>query len=295
MDEGRAQMRPALSVSGDGGSDDILALFDAQVRGGAATGDGAPAQIDGPVTRVTYSSGGFIATPRDTGLRGADLDALIARQRDHFAAVGLPVEWKTYGYDQPDDLTDRLITAGFSPEEPETVLIGTSADLAGLGSDVAGVSVRETDDPRDLAAIGVLHTEVWGEDWSWIAADLRQRIDALGQDGIRVLVAEADGAVVSAAWLVMRPDGDFAGLWGGSTLSAWRGRGVYRALVARRAAIARERGYRYLQVDASEMSRPILERLGFRAITQTTPYVWTPPSARSAGPHPADGASVASA
>jgi hypothetical protein len=33
---------------------------------------------------------------------------------------------------------------------------------------------------------------------------------------------------------------------------------------------------KYLQVDASEDSRPILEGLGFVAVTTTTPYVWTP-------------------
>jgi hypothetical protein len=30
-------------------------------------------------------------------------------------------------------------------------------------------------------------------------------------------------------------------------------------------------------VDASSDSAPILRRLGFQAITTTTPYVWTPP------------------
>jgi hypothetical protein len=34
---------------------------------------------------------------------------------------------------------------------------------------------------------------------------------------------------------------------------------------------------KYLQVDASAASRPILERLGFVPITTTTPYVRTPP------------------
>jgi hypothetical protein len=29
-------------------------------------------------------------------------------------------------------------------------------------------------------------------------------------------------------------------------------------------------------VDASSDSRPILERLGFIAVTTTTPYVWSP-------------------
>jgi hypothetical protein len=33
---------------------------------------------------------------------------------------------------------------------------------------------------------------------------------------------------------------------------------------------------RYIEVDASDDSRPILERLGFDAVTTTTPYVWSP-------------------
>jgi len=65
---------------------------------------------------------------------------------------------------------------------------------------------------------------------------------------------------------------EFASLWGGGTLAAWRGRGVFRSVVAYRARLAAERGYRYLQVDASEDSRPILERLGFVVLATTTPF-----------------------
>lgn len=119
---------------------------------------------------------------------------------------------------------------------------------------------------------------IWAADWSWLAADLRERI-AAAPDQIEILVAEADDIVVSAAWLVYKPGTDFAGLWGGSTLADWRGRGIYRALVARRAQLAVARGVKYLQVDASDNSRPILERLGFVAVTTTTPYVWTPSAA----------------
>jgi GNAT superfamily N-acetyltransferase len=70
----------------------------------------------------------------------------------------------------------------------------------------------------------------------------------------------------------------FAGLWGGATLAEWRGLGIYRALVARRAQLAAGRGVCYLQVDASGDSAPILQRLGFQALATTTPYVWTPRS-----------------
>ena len=95
-------------------------------------------------------------------------------------------------------------------------------------------------------------------------------------DEIVVLVAEADRRMISAAWLVFKPGIDFAGLWGGSTFREWRGRGIYRALVARRAQLAYARGVRYLQVDASDDRLPILLKLGLQAVTTTTPYVWTP-------------------
>jgi len=255
---------------------DLLARFDLMRQ--SVDGDGAPTERDGVVTRIDYPHNGFVAAPADTGLRGADLDALITRQRDHFLALGRSVEWKTYGYDQPTDLTARLEAAGFVAEEPETVVVGSVAALADLPTDVPGVTIRETTDSADFAAIGELQTEVWGEDWAWVADDLRESTDRLGPDGYRVLVAEVDGRLVSAAWLVMRPGSEFAGLWGGSTLETYRGRGIYRALVARRAAIARAAGYAYLQVDASDDSRPILERLGFVALTTTTPYVHPAPT-----------------
>ncbi|HVB27523.1 MAG TPA: GNAT family N-acetyltransferase, partial [Mycobacteriales bacterium] len=72
------------------------------------------------------------------------------------------------------------------------------------------------------------------------------------------------------------PGRDFASLWGGGTLPAWRRRGIYRALVAHRAQLAAARGYRFLQVDASAQSRPVLERLGFASLAVTTPFAWSP-------------------
>ena len=47
---------------------------------------------------------------------------------------------------------------------------------------------------------------------------------------------------------------------------------MFRALVSHRAVLARDRGSRYLQVDAMPASRPVLERMGFHAMAQTTPW-----------------------
>jgi GNAT superfamily N-acetyltransferase len=91
-----------------------------------------------------------------------------------------------------------------------------------------------------------------------------------------MIVAMAGDEPVSSARIDFYAGTEFAGLFGGGTLPQWRGRGIYRALVAYRARLATARGYRYLQVDASAESRPILERLGFACVAMTTPYTWSP-------------------
>jgi hypothetical protein len=252
------------------------------MRGVAQGGrSGVTIERDGPLLRVVGQFRGFVTGPRDLGVDGADLDALIARQRDFFAARGEAVEWKTRGHDLPADLARRLRAAGFVPEDQETVLIAVAADLAADPVLPAGLALRQVAADADMHAIAAMESEVWGQDWDWLATDLIARIRS-APDDITVFAVhdQAAGRLVSAAWLAFYPGTEFAGLWGGSTLAAWRGRGIYRALVAVRARHAVQRRVRYLQVDASADSAPILRRLGFRAVTTTTPYVWTPPASR---------------
>ena len=83
---------------------------------------------------------------------------------------------------------------------------------------------------------------------------------------LSVYVAYVEGVPASTGWIIFPEGSVFGGLWGGSTLSQYRGRGLYTALLAIRAQEARGRGVRYLTVDASPMSRPILEKFGFQAI-----------------------------
>ncbi|MGW1838630.1 GNAT family N-acetyltransferase [Streptomyces sp. NPDC002067] len=257
--------------------DGLLAAYDERMRGvPAELPRGVTLEQDGPVTRLTGQFRGFVSGPPDLGVDGAALDALIARQCAVFAARGEAVEWKTRGHDRPADLPERLRAAGFVPEERETVLIGRARELAGDPALPEGVTLRQVTDDADMRRVAAMETAVWGDDHGWLADDLIARI-AAAPDHIAVLVAEAAGEVVSAGWLVLRPGTGTAGLWGGSTLPAWRGRGLYRALVAARATLAVAHGVDLLQVDASADSAPVLRRLGLHAVTTTTPYVWTPP------------------
>ncbi|MEV5967263.1 GNAT family N-acetyltransferase [Kribbella sp. NPDC051952] len=252
-----------------------LAAYDAQLRGASETGQ-APSSVDGPVIRIEFANRGMVSYRSLAGLEDGEVDALIARQRDFFAAKGQAVEWKYRGHDVPVDLPDRLRAAGFVPEDQETVLVADSIDIADRlrgRESVAGVTLRPVHDRASIERIAAMESVVWDQDWSWLTDDLVQR-QAAGQ--IEIYVAEVAGEVVSAAWAVYKKGTDFTGLWGGSTLAEWRGRGIYKALVAIRAARAVDLGYQYLYVDASDDSSPILQRLGFVAVTTTTPYVHTP-------------------
>ena len=255
--------------------DELRTAYDAQLRGVTPPGGNARIEQDGPLTRVVGWHRGFVTGPRDLGVRGEELDTLIARQRDFYAARGEAVEWKTRAHDLPADLTDRLATAGFVAEGSETVLIGKSADLAADPVLPDGVTLRRVTAGSDLQRVADMESTVWGEDWSWLADDLAARIES-APDNTVILVAEAGTEVVCAAWLVFKDGIDFAGLWGGSTLKEWRGQGIYRALVAHRAQLAAARDVPYVYVDASADSAPILTRLGLHAVTTTTPYVWSP-------------------
>jgi GNAT superfamily N-acetyltransferase len=263
----------------------LRAAYDEQMRGVQPTPPaGVKYEQDGPLLRVVGENRGYISGQRDLGVRGAELDRLITRQRDYFAERGEAVEWTTRAHDVPADIPARLRAAGFVPGDQQTVLVGFTAQLATSPALPDGVVLRWVTEDVDMRRIGALESAVWGQDWDWLGEDLIGRL-AAAPDEIAVLAAEAAGEVVSAAWLAfVEPGTDgFARLLGGSTLPRWRGRGIYRALVAARAQRAAARGVKYLQVYASDDSAPILRRLGFHAVTTTTLYVWTPQRPDSQG------------
>jgi GNAT superfamily N-acetyltransferase len=263
----------------------MLEAYDNELRGRLPTvlPAGAEAAVDGPLVRITgFAGGGFVGYRDLGGLDGAELDALIARQIEVFAGRGESFEWKLHGHDLPADLADRLRAAGFVPHETETVVIARIADVAAPAVLPEGVQLREVTGRADFERIAAMEDAVWGEPGGhgWLA-DMLEGERVADPESLSVFVAEAGEEIVCAAWIRFEQGTSFATLWGGGTLQAWRGRGIYRATVAHRAQVARERGYTYLEVDASDDSRPILERLGFVAVTTTTPYVWSAKAPRS--------------
>jgi predicted N-acetyltransferase YhbS len=259
--------------------DDLLAAYDAELRGRVfdPLPDGAVSERDGPLVRTSGLAGGGFVGYRDLGgLDGADLDALIARQVAFFRERGEPFEWKSYSHDDPADLEDHLRAAGFEPEERETVVVARLEDIAGEVELPDGVALREVTERTDLDRIARMEEDVWQDGHSriWLA-DALQAERVADPRLLRIFVAEAGDVVVCAAWIRFEHGTRWSSLWGGGTRAEWRRRGIYRATVRHRANLARAEGYELVQVDASDDSRPILERLGFTAVTTTTPWQWS--------------------
>lgn len=238
----------------------------------ATTFPGAERQEDGPIVRYV------LPPPRRSFVMYSDLtgdtaDAAIAAQLDFFAGQGAGFDWKVFGHDRPTDLGDRLLARGFTAEEPGGIMV-LATDRFGDAAPPVAADIRRLTAPEQLVDVQRVLEDVWEEDFAWVHGRIADEM-AL-PDYLSVYVAYVDELPASVAW-VHFPEGPFATLWAGSTVAAQRGKGLYGALLQIRISEARARGKRYVTVDAGAMSRPIVERYGFRELTTATWYAWAGP------------------
>jgi len=249
----------------------LLAAYNEQVRRSPpARPGGERVEQDEHVTRIVGDDWSGVIW---SDLTEANADRVIAEEIDRFARHGRRWEWKHFSYDQPADLPARLVAAGFRAEDEETLLVAEIADLELGAPPPEGIVIRVVSDANDIELLVRAEQDAFGTDGDSSVG--RALAAALEQDppAAAGLLALAGGAPVAAARVAFERPTEFAMLLGGGTLPGWRRRGIYRALVARRAALAAAAGFRYLQTDSSPESRPILARLGFVELATTTPYV----------------------
>lgn len=208
-------------------------------------------------------------------LEGTDIDHVIDEQIRYFEAMGHEFEWKVFSHDYPPDLKERLRARGFECEDDETILILDLETVPAALLQPVTADVRRITDPAQIDDVMAVNQAVWDEDHTWLGDRLRDLLRNTPEYA-SIYVAYVDNQPVSSAWVTFHEGSQFAGLWGGSTVEAYRGRGLYTALLAVRVQEARSRGVRYLTIDASDMSRPIVEKFGFQAVSISTPCVWYP-------------------
>lgn len=263
---------------------ELLDAYDRELRVDGELAGALARRGHGPLHWAEFDHGGFVTYENLGGVQGEELDALITKTVKHYRDYSdvSSFEWKTRGHDAPADLGARLVAHGLVAEETETVMVGPAAALLSAPPVPSGVLVRRAGEHphtmvdlfMDVAAIMSFQVGVFGADR---AVRLESTVASVRAGEQEYWIAEHDGLVVATGSLRPVPDTRFAGIWGGGVHPSWRGRGLYRALVAARAASALEQGYDLIHADCTDMSRPILERSGLVAVTTTTPYVWTRP------------------
>jgi ribosomal protein S18 acetylase RimI-like enzyme len=258
-------------------TEEFLALYDRQLRTEAETQGAIAVARLGALLLVTFAGGqGFVTYPYLDGTNAQPIAYLVRRVLELFREDPeiTQVEWKTRGHDRAPGLHEALLQHGFEPEEMESVMIGQAALLDVDVPLPDGVTLRRVSEEHDVRAMAAVQDRVFDDDNGAAgSADKLLRRLALG-DGIQLWVAEAEGQIVGAGRLEPVAGTEFAGIWGGATVEAWRGQGIYRALTAERARSARAAGKSLIHSDSTEYSRPILERSGFIKVTTTTPYHW---------------------
>ena len=262
--------------------DELRTAYDDQLRTDAEVARAHSVRRDGPLLQAVFDHGGFVSYRDLAGIDGADLDDLIDRTVAHFRddTEVASFEWKSRGHDLPADLGERLVAHGLVAEPLETVMIGEASllavDVPLADTEDGPVVVRrileDSDVVGDLTRMLEAQDSVFG---NGRGPSLASALAELESGDSEFWIAEVGGRIVCAGRLTPVPGTEFAGIWGGSTLPEFRGRGIYRALVAARARSGMERGVRLIHSDCTDMSRPILERSGLQAVTTTTPYVWT--------------------
>ncbi len=237
----------------------ILALYDRQIRADPAKEIGVERVWADGVLRIT---GAFHFIGWQTVAPDAFAAAAL-REAAHFKDLQPRLLWKIYSHDAAFDLQEAMREAGFEARPQETFLALDIEETAPPYDPPAGVEVRRVSDRAGIADLLAVSAAAFGRDEPWRLDAFAER---LGDPTLAMYVAYDNGKPVSSGRLELAPGKAFAGLYGGGTMPAQQGRGVYRALVAARIDEARRQGHRYATVDARETSRPILERLGFKPL-----------------------------
>ena len=233
-------------------TDELLTAYDDQLRTGRR---GRPRRggraRDGPLLWAVFDHGGFV-TYRDLGgARGGrprrrSSSETVAHYRDDTAVASF--EWKSRGHDLPADLGERLVAHGFAAEPVETVMIGEASllavdvPLAAGGQSSYAASSRAATAVDDLTRMLAAQESVFGTGRG-PSVDRRARRARGRRLGVLDRRGRRPGGLRRPPHPVV-PGTEFAGIWGGSTLPEFRGRGIYRALVAARARSAVARGVR---------------------------------------------------
>ncbi|MCG7345399.1 GNAT family N-acetyltransferase [Sporosarcina sp. ACRSL] len=245
--------------------EELRLLFDKELRQNLHSPGYRREETEHVVRHVSmHGERGFVI---HSNLNEENADEIIQEELSYFNRLGVGFEWKVYSYDKPAHLKDILEQRGFTIEPRESLMVMEITDMHPFPQQEE-TDVQEIVDEKGIREIIALLDNIWEESHNELG-DRLWRDKQNDPDSLYLYGVYDKDQLVSAAWVYLEKNSSFASLWGGSTLPDYRGKGFYTSLLAIRAAKAIEKGYQFLTVDASQMSRPILEKHGFRCLAYT--------------------------
>lgn len=242
---------------------ELLSLFDKELRRNLHSPGYRREETEHVIRHVSlHGERGFII---HSNVNEENANNIILEELNYFNQLGVGFEWKVYSYDKPDHLKELLEQQGFSSEPREALMVMEIDDLHPTLHVDEHSMLKEIVDAKGIREMISLIDIIWEESHEELGNRLwRDKQDH--PDSLYLYGVYDKDQLVSAAWIYFENNSSFASLWGGSTLLEYRGKGFYTSLLSIRAAKAIEKGYRFLTVDASPMSQPILEKHGFRCL-----------------------------
>jgi GNAT superfamily N-acetyltransferase len=190
-----------------------------------------------------------------------------------FGERGLPLMWVLDPDTEPANFPEFLAARGVRPDPhaAESAVMVLSIDAHVDAPQVEGMELR--DGLADLEAfrrVDAVNAEAFGgrtvsDDPGYTAQLERRRRNQIAAGNRRLVLATIDGEAAGSAGLGVYPPAG-AIINGGAVRAKFRGRGIYRAMVAARLEMAREADVAGLSVWGGPMSAPILARLGFEKV-----------------------------
>jgi GNAT superfamily N-acetyltransferase len=207
---------------------------------------------------------------------GPDADARIVQVVETGHHLGMPLKWHVTPSCGPSDLSRRLADHGFEAESDPGMAMSTEAAFPDPPPELVVKEV--TDDQAILDWVNTFDVsfgrEPRGSAHPWLTPWTHLALGA--GSPCRLFIGQVDGTptAVSLAFV----DGGTVGLYGVGTVPQQRGKGYGAALTVAGMLWGRTHGARTAVLEASELGRPVYERLGFRTAFEVTTWSLEPPA-----------------
>lgn len=213
-----------------------------------------------------------------TRLAPDDVHAAAEEALAWFRERGAPYAfWWAGPTTEPEDLGARIEPHGFVPfeiEAPGQVAELRALDWGALARVPAGFRAERVADERGLEAFGATFVQAFEvPEWAGSAWVEATRAFGIGRSPWDLYVGWLDGRPVATNMLFC--GAGVATVFAIGTVAEARAQGIGAAITLAGLADARERGYRYAVLFATELGAPVYRRIGFRdAEARISRWIW---------------------